>query len=147
MTSNTRRAPTPTKKKCALCAKVKPLDDFPKYSRHPDGHSDWCRACWAAKRAEKAAIAKKPQTAKKAAPAKVAAPSVKRAKKAVETPQTAPATSCPYDDKCAWCGEPAEDAIGLGWAVCAACGELYGSQMPPAISDARLKAMTTPRHD
>ena len=143
----TNPASTPTKKKCALCAKVKPLDDFPKYSKHKDGRSDWCRLCWAAKRAEKAAIAKKPQTAKKAAPAKVAAKNAKRAKKAVETPQTAPATSCPYDDKCAWCGEPAEDATGLGWAVCAACGELYGSQMPPAISDARLKAMTTPRHD
>ena len=69
----TNPASTPTKK-CALCAKVKPLDDFPKYSRHPDGRSDWCRYCWAARRAEKAAISEKPQTAKTAAPTKVAAP-------------------------------------------------------------------------
>jgi hypothetical protein len=96
-TAMTNPASTPTKKKCALCEKVKPLDDFPKYSRHPDGRSDWCRLCWAAKRAEKAAISEKPQTAKKAAPAKVAAPRAKRAKKAVETPQTAPETVTPAD--------------------------------------------------
>lgn len=80
----TNTPPTPTKKKCPLCEKGKPLDDFPKYSKHKDGRSDWCRLCWAAKRAEKAAISKKPQTAKKAAPAKVAATSTKAARKAVE---------------------------------------------------------------
>jgi hypothetical protein len=36
-----------------------------------------------------------------------------------------------HDELCAWCHEPAEDALGLGWALCVPCGELYGAQEPP----------------
>jgi len=72
------------------------LDDSPRYGKHKDGLSNICRLCWKAKRAEKAAIAKKPQSAKKAAPAKVAAKATKTAKKAVETPQKAAAD--PFGD-------------------------------------------------
>ncbi len=32
---------------------------------------------------------------------------------------------------CAWCGDEAEDAMGLGWPLCVPCGELYGTQTPP----------------
>lgn len=54
---------------------------------------------------------------------------------AVETYIRCPnAAEPPYTDICAWCGTPAEDATGLGWAMCPECGELYGATTPPSVS-------------
>ena len=38
-----------------------------------------------------------------------------------------------YTETCAWCGEPAEDGIGLGWALCFECGEIHGMTPPPGF--------------
>ena len=38
-----------------------------------------------------------------------------------------------YTEECAWCGEPAEDATGLGWPLCVICGDMYGSTPPPGV--------------
>ena len=42
-----------------------------------------------------------------------------------------------YTEKCAWCDEPAEDALGLGWPLCPECGEIYGAAEPPSVKRER----------
>lgn len=60
---------------------------------------------------------------------------------AVETYIRCPnAAEPPYTDICAWCGTPAEDATGLGWAMCPECGELYGTTTPPSVSGLTAEA-------
>ena len=34
-------------KRCSMCGKEKPLEEFSHSSRHPDGRQGWCRECYA----------------------------------------------------------------------------------------------------